>query len=43
MGLLSVDLIGSSASQGAVRPGMAVPTQAAGQADLSLPAITVGM
>jgi hypothetical protein len=34
--------MGSSASQGAVRPYMAVPPKEAGQADLSFPAIAVG-
>ncbi len=33
----------SFASQGAVMPYLAVPPQKAGQADLSLPAIAVGM
>ncbi len=38
---LSVDRMGSSASQRAVGSYMAVPPQEAGQADLSLPAIAV--
>jgi hypothetical protein len=39
---LSVDLVGSSGSQGAVRSYMAVPPEEAGQADLCLSAIAVG-
>ena len=38
---LNVDLMGSSASQGAVRSHMAVSPQEAGQADFSLPAVAV--
>lgn len=34
--------MGSSASQGAVGPYMAVPPEEVGQADLCLPAIAVG-
>ena len=37
-----VDLMVSSASQGAVWPYMAVPPQEASQADFSFPAIAVG-
>ena len=40
---LSVDLIGSSASQGTVGSHMAVPPQEAGQADVCFPTIAVGM
>ena len=39
----SVDPVGSSASQSAVWPYMAVPPEEAGQADLSLPTIPVGV
>ena len=39
----SIDQIGSSASEGAVWPYMAVPPLKSGQADFNLPAITVGM
>ena len=35
--------MGSYACQGAARPYMAVPPQEAGQADLSLPTIAVGV
>ncbi len=34
--------MGSSASQGAVRPYMAIPPEEAGQADLRFPTIAVG-
>ena len=40
---LNVDLMGSFASQRAVRPYMAVPPDESSQTDLSLPAIAVGM
>jgi len=38
---LNVDLMGSFASEGAMRPYMAVPLQEAGQADFCIPAIVV--
>jgi hypothetical protein len=39
---LITDLVGSAASQGAVRPYMVVPPKEASQADSRLPAIAVG-
>jgi hypothetical protein len=39
---LSVDLMGSFASQGVVWSYMAIPPEEAGQADLGFPAIAIG-